>query len=448
MTPRDVLRAYDPTWRFPLGDSMSEAPLRIEDGDCVGVVLFNLGGPESLDDVEPFLYRLLMDPAFLDVPVEGGLRHWLAKSLAYVRSDALQEKYELIGGGSPLTRLVREQVESLQGHLNDCFGDPGGVDFQVYPAMRYGCPSGEEAASRMREDGVDKVVLLPSYPQYSSATTGAAFAYWRALGEAGERPSWPTTAVTEYAANPKYLQAVSERIDEALQRFPREVRDEAVLVFSAHDTVVRSRSERQDHYCCLVHSTVEQVMRLRGQDRSFSTAFQSMIGPEAWLSSSTSETLRNLADEGHRSVLVVPVSFVTDHINTSYELDVEARAVAERHGIQHFEVTAGLNTHPLLIEALGEATVAQLDLPIEAKQFRFGGDGQSQTYPLRPLAQRPRHKLDRESHGCPDCGRTTGARRWIHSSQSREPEVPPERSASPPDEASTSTPESPSMEKS
>jgi len=427
---------------------MSDSPLRIEDGDCVGVVLFNLGGPEKLDDVEPFLYRLLMDPAFLDVPVAGRLRHWLATSLAYVRSDALQEKYELIGGGSPLLPLACEQGTLLQGHLNDCYGVPSGVDFQVYPTMRYGSSSGEETASQMAEDGVDKVVLLPSYPQYSTATTGSAFAYWKALAAAGERPSWPTTAVTEYAANPRYVQAVSERIDEALQRFPQAVRDETVLLFSAHDTAFRARSKRADHYCCLVHSSVEQVMRLRGQHRPFRTAFQSLIGPEAWFASSTSETLRRFAEEGHRSVLVIPVSFVTDHINTSYELDVEARAVAERHGIEHFEVTAGLNTHPLLIKALGEATVAQLDLPVDPNQFRFGGDGQSRTYPLRPLGELPRHDLNGASYGCPDCGRTTGARRWTLPGQSQESDTPAERSACSPDDVSTTPTESRSTEES
>ncbi|MFB6272092.1 MAG: ferrochelatase [Salinibacter sp.] len=424
MTPRDVLRAYDPDWRSLDGASVSESPLRIEDGDCVGVVLFAFGGPASLDDVEPFLYRLLMDPAVLDLPMGERLRHWLAKSIAYMQADTLRESYELIGGGSPLTRLVHEQSETLQGHLNDEYGGPAGIDFRVYPAMRYGTPSGEEAASQMVEDGVDKVVLLSSYPQYSTVTTGSAFAYWQALAEAGERPSWPTTAVMEYAANPKYVQAVSERIDEALQRFPQDTQDEVVLVFSAYDTVLRSRGEREDPYCCLVHSTVEQVMRLRGRDRPFRTAFQSMIGPNAWLSPSTPDTLKTLAEQGHRSVLVVPISFVTDHISTSYDLDVEARVEAEGHGIDHFEVTAGLNTHPLLLEALGEATVAQLELPIDVNQVRVGGNGQSQTYPLRPLRRLPRHDLDAASFGCPDCGRATGARRWTLSEQSAEPEAP------------------------
>jgi len=446
MTPRDVLRVHDSDQQTYVGDSMSESPLRIEDGDCVGVVLFNLGGPESLDDIEPFLYNLLMDPAFLELPVRGRLRHWLAKAIASMRASSLRESYELIGGGSPLTRLAKEQAEVLQGHLNEHYGTSAKVDFRVYPAMRYGNPFPEAAASKMAEDGVDKVVLLPSYPQCSIATTGSALAYWDALADVGERPSWPTTVVKEYAANPKYVQAVSERIDEALQRFPEEDRDEVVLVFSAHDTVRRRRTARKDPYCCLVHSTVQQVLRFRNRDHPFRTAFQSMIGPSAWLSPSTSETVKSLAEQGYRSVLVVPVSFVTDHVNTRYDLDVELRAEAEAQGIDHFEVTAGLNTHPLFIEALGEATVAQLDLPVDVNQLRFGGDGQSRTYPLRPLRELSRHDLDAASAGCPDCGRTTGARRWTVPERSAEPGVPSERPASRPNDPSKSAPESRSTE--
>jgi ferrochelatase len=447
MTPLDLLRTYDPDRRAHLREHAA-SPLRIEDGDRVGVVLFNSGGPESLDDVKPFLYNLLMDPAVLPLPVGGRLRHWLATSIASVRAGTLRDRYEVIGGGSPLTRLANEQAEALQGHLNDRYGEPTGVEFRTYPAMRYWHPFGEEAAAQMQDEEVDKVVLLPSYPQYSTATTGSALAYWMALADADERPSWPTTAVEGYAANPKYVRAVSERIDEALQRFPQSVRDEVVLVFSAHDTAFRARGRRDDPYCCLVHSTVEQVMRLRGRDRPFHTSFQSMMGPTRWLSPSTPETLKRLAGRGHGSVLIVPVSFVTDHLNTSYELDIQVRAQAEESGINHFEVTAGLNTHPLYIEALGEAAVAQLELPVDVDQLRHGGDGHSHTYPLRPLCRLPRHTLNGDSGQCPICGRTVGARRWTVSEWADEPEVPSERSASHSDEASNPAPESRSRENS
>lgn len=395
----------------------------------MGVVLLNLGGPETLDDVQPFLYRLLMDPALLDLPVKGRVRHWLAKSISYFRADTLAEQYEMIGGGSPLTRLTREQAESLQRHLNDRYSEPAGVDFRTYTAMRYWHPFSEEAARQMRDDGVDKVVLLPLYPQYSASTTGSSLAYWKALEEANEISSWPTTSVPEYAANPKYVQAVSERIDEALQRFPEDVRDDVALVFSAHGTPFQRMGERQDPYCCHVHSTVEQVMRLRGRDHPYHTAFQSLIGPNHWLKPSTLDTLEAVVDRGCRSVLVVPISFVTDHVNVKYELDVEMREEVEAYGMDHFEVTASLNTHPLFIEALGEATVAQLKLPMEASQLQIGGDGVSRTYRLRPLNELSHHTPGNSSAQCPRCNRTVGARRWTAPEPSSDPEVTPERTS-------------------
>jgi ferrochelatase len=264
----------------------------------------------------------------------------------------------------------------------------------------------------MEEDGIDRVVLLPLHPQYSKTTSGSSLARWKALDETDEIPAWPTTTVVEYAANPKYVRALSERIDEGLQRFPRERREDVTLLFSAQGTALRDRERRKDPYCCLVHSTVEQVMRHRGRDRAFRTAFQDMDGLQAGLTPTITEALGELAEKGEDAVLVVPVSYVTDHIETNYVLDIEVREAAEYAGIHHFEVTSALNTHPLFIEALGEATIAQLELPVDVNQLRVGGNGRSEAYPLRPLNDMPRHNAsDREAH-CPNCGCNGEARRW------------------------------------
>lgn len=407
----------------------------------MGVVLFNLGGPSTLDEVESFLYRLLMDPRLFDLPVGGRMRQWLAKSVAYLRAGTLRERYEPIGGTSPVPRLAQEQAAVLQGHLDARYGDPAGLDFRVYPAMRYGHPFPEEVAADMEADEIDKVVLVPSYPQYSTGTTGSALAYWKTLGAREERPSWPTTVVPEYAANPKYVQALSERIDEALQRFPRHVREEVALVFSAHGAVFDTQGPGKAPYCCHVHSTVEQVMQHRGRDRPFRTAFQSLIGPSYWLTSSTSDTITTLADQGHRAVLVVPVTFVTDHVNIRYDLDVDVRETVEAHGVDYFEVTASLNTHPLFIEALGETTMAQLDVPMDMNQLRYGGDGHTRAYPLRPFHQLPRHTVT-SGGACPTCGRQRGARRWTRPDRPAQPEPSTDRPASPPDERSSPAAES------
>jgi ferrochelatase len=279
----------------------------------------------------------------------------------------------------------------------------------------------------MREDGVNKVVLLPLYPQYSKTTTGSSLVYWHTLQRKGEIPTWATTGIFEYAANPKYVQAISERIDEALQRFPKKAREEVMLLFSAHGTPVKEMKERSDPYCCLIHSTVDRVMAHRGHDRPFQVSFQSKVGPAEWLTPSTTDTIQRFAREGKKALLVIPVAFVTDHIETAYELDVQLRQQAEEGGITHFEVTSGLNCHPLFIEALGEAVVSQLILPDRAGAMS-GGDGipRGDAYPLRPLSSLPCYSATERSTRCHQCEHIVEARRW--DLPAGEPDASPKRS--------------------
>lgn len=419
MTPRQFLKQYRYDQRLVNGRYYPFEALALEPGDRVGVVLLNLGGPTKEEEVAPFLYNLFMDPAIIDLPVKGRLRHWLCQLVARRRARTVAKDYEAIGGGSPINRLTREQARSLQHQLNERYGQAAGVHFQTYIAMRYWHPFSEEAAAQMQKDGITKVVLLPLYPQYSKTTTGSSLYYWWMLEQNGEIPAWPTTTVFEYAANPKYIQALSERIDEALQRFPREVRAGVQLVFSAHGTPLRELMERKDPYCCLIHSTVDRVMALRRHDRPFHTAFQSKVGPAEWLTPSTPDKLRELAQQHVRAVLVIPVAFVTDHIETAFELDVEVREEAQHLGIEHYEVTSGLNCHPLFIESLSEAVVAQVALPGAAR-----GDGAAAAYPLLPLGARPRFSPAERRTRCHQCPFVTEAHKWEEPSRTTAPKMP------------------------
>ena len=407
MGPREFLKGYQFDSRLVTGEYFSSEPLELEAGDRVGVVMLNLGGPDTVEQIESFLYNLFMDPAIIDIPLKGILRHWICRYIARSRAKKVAVDYEMIGGGSPINRLTREQAAALNKYLNSRFGEAADVEFKTYVAMRYWHPFSEEAAAEMRKDGINKVVLLPLYPQYSKTTTGSSLIYWHALKENNEIPDWPTTYAFEYAANPKFIQSVSERIDEALQRFPKNVRDQVHLVFSAHGTPLKEMTERRDPYCCLVNSSVERVMTLRGFDRPFHVSFQSKVGPGEWLSPSTPDKLEELAGEGVRSVLMIPIAFVTDHVETAYELDIEVRLEAEEFGIEHYEVTSGLNCHPLFIESLAEATIAQLVLP---GRDDVGADGLD--YPLRPIKRMPTFKTANRCTRCEHCDNVSEARRW------------------------------------
>ncbi len=408
MDARAFLDRYRYDARLVTGGYFPQEPVAVERGDTVGVVMMNLGGPRRLDEVEPFLYNLFMDPAIIDLPVPRWMRHRLCRFVARKRAAVVGEDYRQIGGGSPINRLTREQAEALERRLNGRYGAATGATFRTYVAMRYWEPTSEQAAAQMAADGVTRVVLLPLYPQYSKTTTGSSLVFWKALEETEEIPTWPTSLVPEYATHPLYVQALSDRIDEALQRFPRGTRERVHLVFSAHGTPVKEMKKRRDPYCCLVHSTVQAVMDLRAEkeDRPFHVAFQSKVGPAEWLTPSTPDKLEELAHEGVMATLVVPVAFVTDHIETAFELDIEVREEAHEAGIEHFEVTSGLNGHPLFIEALAEAVAAQVDPARD-----LAGDGVPDALP-RPIPTLPRIKAGCRSVRCHQCERITEAHDW------------------------------------
>lgn len=421
MTPRDFLSDYSDDPRLVTGGYYAQAPLELEAGDRVGVVLLNVGGPTCVEDVEPFLYNLFMDPAIIDLPVPRFLRHRMARFLSRRRAKVVRKDYHMIGGSSPLNRHTQEQVHELERRLNDRFGGLAGVTFTTYVAMRYWHPTSEEAAAQMAADGVTKVVLLPLYPQYSKTTTGSSLAYWKSLEAANEIPAWDTTFVYEYCAHPKYIQAISERIDEGLQRFPREARDRVHLVFSAHGTPLKELEKHHDPYCCLVNSTVQRVMDYRqAQDpsRPFHTAFQSKVGPSKWLTPSTPDKIEELADDGHTATLVIPVAFVSDHIETAYALDIHVREEAMEAGIEHYEVTRGLNGHPLFIEALAESVAAQVSLPIS-------GDGAVASLLPSSIESLPRFKASARTVRCERCPLVTEACDWSFEPATRVP-VPKE----------------------
>lgn len=408
MDARTFLKKYRYDERLVTGRYFPSSPIKAKAGETIGVVLMNLGGPNKIADVEPFLYNLFMDPAIIDIPFSGILRHWLSKFISTRRSKKVGKDYECIGGRSPINKLTREQAKELESTLNQLFGDPAGVRFRVYVAMRYWHPTSEEAVQQMQKDKVDKVVLLPLYPHYSKTTTGSSLLYWWMLEQSNEIAKWPTTYVFEYAAHPKYIQAISTRIDEAMERFPLDIRNKVQLVFSAHGTPLRDMKKRRDPYCCLIHATVEQVMNFRNYDLSFHVSFQSKVGPAEWLTPSTPDKLKELAENGYKAVLVVPVAFVTDHIETAFELDILIQKQAHDFGIQHYEVSGGLNTHPLFIEALAETVASQVVLPLNGKLEKT-------KVQLRHMEELPKFSAEERRTRCHQCEYITEAICWKES---------------------------------
>ena len=393
MTPRNFLATYRPEALHDLSHgACASASLAAEASDVVGIVLLERGGPQHVDEAESFLYRLLMDPAAVDIPVGGLLRHWLCQGLARMHACSLEEKYDMIGGSSPANRLVREQAHALETLLQKRYqSDDTAPQFRVYSALRHGTPSFEATVQRMVRDGVTHVVLLPLHPHYSEATTGAMLAYWASLHDAGERPDWPTTTVCDYATHPKYIQALSERIDEGLQRFPSSRRADVPLVFStlglpdAVPNALRGQAPAGSRHH--VQPTVDALLSTHPDGRPCHIAFERHIRWSDGVAPALSQTLDMLARKGRRSALVVPLAFVADHVETTCELDIEMRQYADDLGFAHYEVAPSLNSHPLFIEALAELTVAHLQFASDGSTpASFEGDGTSDALPIPSLS--------------------------------------------------------------
>lgn len=400
MTPHEYLRRFRFDRGLLTGASVQKEPLRAEPGDLVGVVLLGLGGPAAPDEVAPFLYSRLMDPAEVDLRGPRTLRNRIARILARRHGRAFTKAFELIGGTSPLRRHATEQAYALERHLNARSEAATGVRFRTYVAMRHGEPSMEKAQRQMKADGVTKVVLLPLQPHFATSTTGSGLSHWTAA--LGSDPL-PTSFVPEYATHPKLVRALSERIEEALQRFPFDVRPTAQLLFVAQGVPRRHLSQFNDPSCCHVEATVRAVLAERGETgRPTRIAYQRPLGVGRVRGLSVSDAIGDLAEEGASALLVVPVSYISDRIETAFDLDVTARAEADRAGIAHFEVSSGLNCHPLLVEALAEAVAAHV-------RPRREGEGVSADVPPAPAKPRSGPASVRT---CSACGRATPTRDW------------------------------------
>jgi len=309
----------------------------------VGVVLFQLGGPESLEAIEPFLYNLFCDPDIIDFPFARIGRKPLAKLISSTRAKRVQHHYQVIGGGSPIRRFTEQQGRALQIRLQR-----EGMDCRCFVAMRYWHPFTREAVAALDAAACDEVVLLPLYPQYSGTTTGSSLNEWRRhFAPRGRR----VHCINDFYRNQLYLDAVVEKVREALARFDRPA--EVELVFSAH-SVPAAVVAKGDPYQAQIEHSVRLVMERGGWPNRWRLCYQSKVGASKWLQPSLRSSLRELAAAGGRDVCVVPISFVSDHVETLGEVDHEARHLAQELGLGRFDMTAGLNDSPTFIAALAE----------------------------------------------------------------------------------------------
>jgi ferrochelatase len=303
-----------------------------------------LGGPDTLEAVEPFLYNLFCDPDIINFPGSFLARKPLAKLISTTRAKKVGKHYAEIGGGSPICRLTNEQAIALEAALKPH------IPARVIVAMRYWHPNTQEAIAALDSRPMDELVLLPLYPQYSFATTGSSLKEWDRL----YTPKVPVQLIDHFYDHPDYVAGIVERIDSVLESAPDP--SSIVLVFSAHGLPL-TLVEKGDPYPKQIEATVQLVRQLGAWSNPHVLCYQSKVGPQKWLQPSLTGTIERLAKEGVRRVLVVPISFLTEHIETLHEINIEAREQAESLGIHDFWTMPALNDSPLLIRGLADSVL-------------------------------------------------------------------------------------------
>ena len=308
----------------------------------IGVVLFQLGGPDRLEAVEPFLYNLFCDPEIINFMGASVARKPLARLIASRRAEVVREHYAAIGGGSPIVELTNRQARALADALAP------EMDARVVVAMRYWHPLTEKAIAQLHGDALEQLILLPLYPHYSFATTGSSLKEWQRLYRGN---GLPVRMIHDFHDHPLYIAALVERINESLHAM--EQPDGVHLLFSAHGLPL-SLVEKGDPYPRQIEETIQLVLAAGGWPNSSSLCYQSRVGRQKWLEPSLTSTIDGFSARGVRRVLVIPISFVTEHIETLHEINIEARELARKRGVEEFRMMASLNDSPTFIRALAD----------------------------------------------------------------------------------------------
>ena len=305
----------------------------------IGIVLLNMGGPERLEDVEPFLFNLFSDRMIIRLG-PAFMQKTIARFISRRRAPKSAQSYAKIGGGSPLGRITADQAQALEKELA-ALGK-----FRVSVAMRYWHPRAGETLALLQKKGVQHIIGLSLYPHYSIATTGSSVADLNAAGRTFS-PAFRIETIESWPVQPRYIKALAATIIKGAELFGA---DKVQVVYSAHSLPVKFILEG-DPYVDHLKQTIAAVEAITAMEGRL--CYQSRSGPVEWLSPSPPETLAELAKEGCRNVLMVPISFVSDHVETLYEIDMLYRDMAHGLGIR-LERSPALNLEPEFISGLKE----------------------------------------------------------------------------------------------
>lgn len=321
-----------------------------------GILFLNLGGPDRLENVKPFLFNLFADPDIIKLPLSFIFQKPLAWYISTKREHEAQENYKLMGGGSPILPFTQAQGEALKAAL----AQQGQPELPVYIAMRYWHPFTEEAVDQIVKDGIQRLIVVPLYPHFSYTTTGSSLNELKRVMET-KGVTLDLSVVPPYHDHPLYLQAMRECIQEGLDSNPWTcAKDEVQIVFSAHSLPIRHVKRTKDPYPEQIFSCAETIAKTFFPNNPWELAYQSQVGKMPWLGPSTDGILHYFSGKDRDNLLLVALSFVSDHVETLVEIDRQYIPLANELKIEHCYRAPSLNTNPSFIQALAELTLTEL----------------------------------------------------------------------------------------
>ncbi|KAK9509462.1 hypothetical protein O3M35_006774 [Rhynocoris fuscipes] len=321
-----------------------------------GIMMLNMGGPQSLDQVGDYLLRIMTDRDMIQLPFQSTLGPYIARR----RTAEVQKKYGEIGGGSPIYKWTQRQGELLCQKLDNL--SPSTAPHKHYIAFRYVSPLTEEAIEEIEKDGVERVVIFSQYPQYSCATTGSSLnAIYSYLSKRNPLPNIKWSVIDRWSSHPLLAKTIADRISTELKQFPLEKQKDVILLFSAHSLPLKAVA-RGDPYPGEVGATVQLVMQELNFSNPYSLVWQSKVGPLEWLSPYTDDAIKGYVKQGKKNFILVPIAFVNEHIETLHEMDIEycKDLCHEIGGVENIRRASAPNDHPLFISALADVVTNHL----------------------------------------------------------------------------------------
>ena len=319
------------------------------------VILFNLGGPDKLENVEPFLFNLFNDPAILNLPTF--LRYPLAKLIANRRAPTAKKIYQELGGSSPILKLTEEQAVALESKLNK---DDNGSKYKCFIVMRCWHPRAENVVKEVIDYGPDEIILMPLYPQYSAATSGSSINEWQNICKKNNFEV-KTSTLCCYPTDDNFIQAHKDEIVKKIKSL-----DNFKLIFSAHG-LPEKNIKKGDPYQWQVEQSVDRIVKsLSIKNLDWILSYQSRVGPLKWIGPSTEDIIIENSKLG-KQIVLVPIAFVSEHSETLVELDIEYKELADKNGCKNYIRVPALGKNENYIKAMS-------NLIINKQDYNFNGE--------------------------------------------------------------------------